>query len=71
MKSIASDDQHGIRENAVGFEALNYVAIFRDGMGVSSMKSVRAQAQTLAKGYVPESQIAGDLDIPNNKLKIR
>ena len=46
---------------ALGFGALILIAALLGGMAVFSMKSVQTQARTLAEGYVPESQIAGDL----------
>jgi methyl-accepting chemotaxis protein len=46
---------------ALGFGALILIAALLGGMAVFSMKSVQTQSQALAEGYVPESQIAGDL----------
>ena len=46
---------------ALGFGALILIAALLGGMAVFSMKSVQTQSQTLAEGYVPESQIASDL----------
>jgi methyl-accepting chemotaxis protein len=46
---------------ALGFGALILIAALLGAMAVFSMKSVQTQAQTLAEGYVPESQIASDL----------
>ncbi len=46
---------------ALGFGALILLAVLLGGVAVLSMKSVQTQSQTLAEGYVPESQIASDL----------
>jgi len=46
---------------ALGFGTLILIAAVLGGIAVYSMKNVQTQAQTLAEGYVPESQIAGDL----------
>jgi methyl-accepting chemotaxis protein len=46
---------------ALGFGALILIAGLLGSMAVFSMKSVQTQSQALAEGYVPESQIAGDL----------
>jgi len=46
---------------ALGFGALILIAAMLGGIAVFSMRTVQTQAQTLAEGYVPESQIAGEL----------
>jgi methyl-accepting chemotaxis protein len=46
---------------ALGFGTLIFIAALLGGMAVFSMKSVRGQAQTLAESFVPETQIATDL----------
>ena len=46
----------------LGFGALILIASLLGGMAIFSMKSVQTQSQILAEGYVPESQIASDLE---------
>jgi methyl-accepting chemotaxis protein len=47
---------------ALGFTSLILIAAVLGGMAVFSMKSVQTQSRKLGEGYVPESQIAGDLE---------
>ena len=58
---------------ALGFGALILIAALLGGIAVFSMKTVQTQAQTLAEGYVPESEIAGALQdaFANASLAIR
>ncbi|HEV2695870.1 MAG TPA: methyl-accepting chemotaxis protein [Verrucomicrobiae bacterium] len=58
---------------ALGFAALIFIAALLGGMAVFNMTSVQTQARTLAEGYVPETQIAGDLEaaIAQAQLGIR
>ena len=58
---------------ALGFGALILIAALLGAIAVFSMKAVQTQTQTLAEGYVPESQIAGDLQdaFANTTLAIR
>jgi len=46
---------------ALGFGALILIAALLGGIAIFSMKAVQTEAQTLAEGYVPESEVAGDL----------
>jgi CHASE3 domain sensor protein len=46
---------------ALGFGALILISALLGAMAVLNMKSVQTQAQTLATQYVPETQIAGQL----------
>ena len=46
---------------ALGFGALILIAGLLGGIAVFTMKTVQTQSQTLAEGYVPESEIAGNL----------
>jgi hypothetical protein len=46
---------------ALGFGTLILLTSVLGGVAVFSMKRVQIQAQTLAQGYVPESEIAGEL----------
>ncbi len=58
---------------ALGFATLIFIAALLGGIAVFSMKSVQTQAQTLAEGFVPETQIAGNLQdaISRAQLGIR
>ncbi len=55
---------------ALGFAALILIAGILGGMAVFNMKAVQALAQKLAKQYVPESQIAGDLQTAISQAQI-
>jgi len=46
---------------ALGFGTLILIAILLGGMAIYNMKVVQTQSQTLAEGYVPESEIADQL----------
>ena len=55
---------------ALGFGALILISAFLGGMALFNMKLVQTQAQTLATQFVPEAQVAGDLQDAFGKVQL-
>ena len=55
---------------ALGFGALIVITTLLGGIAVFSMRTVQTQAQTLAEGYVPESEISGELQDAFAKVQL-
>jgi methyl-accepting chemotaxis protein len=55
---------------ALGFGSLILIAALLGGMAVFNMRSVQTQAQTLATQFVPESQVAAELQDAFTRAKI-